>query len=93
MSSSRENEGDRTRRHVEFVAAHKATGQHILVEAKSRHRSGVMGRTGEQDEKPDIRFRRLINDAIAKDPDNPLAIFVDTNLPPKRAELFYETES
>jgi hypothetical protein len=89
----RENQGDRLRRHVEFVAVHKTTGQHILVEAKSRHRAGVMGRTGEQDEKPDIRFRRLINDAIAKDPDNPLAIFVDTNLPPKKAELFYEPES
>jgi hypothetical protein len=89
----RENQGDRLRRHDEFVAVHKTTGQHILVEAKSRHRAGVMGRTGEQDEKPDIRFRRLINDAIAKDPDNPLAIFVDTNLPPKKAELFYEPES
>ncbi len=89
----RENEGDRTRRHVEFIAVHKATGQHILVEAKSRHRAGVMGRTGERDEKPDIRFRKLINDAIAKDPHNPLAIFVDTNLPPRRAELFYEPES
>ncbi len=89
----RENERDRKRRHVEFIAVHKATGQHILVEAKSRHRAGVIGRTGERDEKPDIRFRRLINDAIAKDPDNPLAIFVDTNLPPKRAELFYEPES
>lgn len=89
----RENEADRARRHVEFIAVHKATGQHILVEAKSRHRAGVLGRTGERDEKPDIRFRMLINDAIAKDPHNPLAIFVDTNLPPKRAELFYELES
>ena len=89
----RENERDRNRRHVEFIAVHKATGQHILVEAKSRHRAGVMGRNGERDEKPDIRFRRLINDAITKDPGNPLAIFVDTNLPPRKAELFYEPGS
>lgn len=89
----RENERDPSRRHVEFTAIHRATGQHILVEAKSRHRAGVMGRVGERDEKPDIRFRRLINDAIAKDRTNPLAIFVDTNLPPKRAEFFYEPQS
>jgi hypothetical protein len=89
----RENERDPTRRHVEFTGVHKATGQHVLVEAKSRHRAGVMGRTGERDERPDIRFRKLINDAIAKDPNNPLAIFVDTNLPPKRAEFFYALQS
>ena len=93
LTLSGKTNGTGTRRHVEFIAVHKATGQHILVEAKSRHRAGVMGRTGERDEKPDIRFRKLINDAIAKDPNNPLAIFVDTNLPPKKAELFYEPES
>ena len=65
----------------------------MLVEAKSRHRQGVLGRPGEPDEKPDIRFRRLINDAIEKDRNNPLAIFVDTNLPPQRAEFFYEPQS
>ena len=89
----RENERDPTRRHVEFIAVHRATGQHVLVEAKSRHRQGVLGRPGEPDEKPDIRFRRLINDAIEKDRNNPLAIFVDTNLPPQRAEFFYEPQS
>ena len=78
---------------MEFVAVHKATGQHILVEAKSRHRAGVMGRTGEMDSKPDIRFQSLINDAIAKDPNNPLAIFVDTNLPIERAYRFYTPQS
>jgi hypothetical protein len=62
-----ENEKDPNRRHVEFIAVHKATRQHLLVEAKSRHRAGVMGRTGTIDPNPDIRFRGLINDAIAKD--------------------------
>ena len=89
----RENERDPSRRHTEFVAVHKATGQHILVEAKSRHRAGVMGRAGPLDPKPDIRFRKLINDAIAKDPNNPLAIFVDTNLPVERAYRFYTLQS
>jgi hypothetical protein len=89
----RENEKDPSRRHTEFVAVHKATGQHILVEAKSRHRAGVMGRTGTMDPKPDIRFQKLINDAIAKDPNNPLAIFVDTNLPIEKAYRFYTPQS
>ena len=68
----REDERDRSRRHVEFVAVHKGTGQHILIEAKSRHRAGVMGRAGVADTSPDLRFQRLINDATAKDPNNPL---------------------
>jgi hypothetical protein len=89
----RENEKDPNRRHVEFVAVHKATGQHILVEAKSRHRAGVMGQPGTRKDAPDIRFRRLINDAVAKDPNNPLAVFVDTNLPPNRAYRFYTPRS
>ena len=89
----RENEKDPCRRHVEFTAVHKATGQHVLVEAKSRHRGGVMGRTGTMDSFPDFRFRRLINDAVSKDPNNPLAIFVDTNLPFDRANRFYTPRS
>jgi hypothetical protein len=89
----RENERDPGRKHVEFTAVHKATGQHVLVEAKSRHRAGVMGRTGARDASPDLKFRHLIHDAVAKDPNNPLAIFVDTNLPPDRANRFYSPRS
>ena len=84
-----ENEKDPSRKHAEFVAVHNATGQHVLVEAKSRHRAGVFAEPGVRDSNPDIRFRGLINKAIEKDPKNPLAIFVDTNLPPARAQLFY----
>ena len=94
FSIIRENERDRSRRHVEFVAVHKSTNQHVLVEAKSRHRPGVMAQPGVRSSSPDLKFRRLINDAITKDPHNPLAIFVDTNLPPDRASRFYpETRS
>jgi len=77
-------------KNVEFIAVHKATRQHISVEAKSRHRSGVMGRPGVADPRPDTRFGGLINNATAKDPFNPLAVFVDTNLPPERTESFYK---
>jgi hypothetical protein len=89
---TRENEKDPTRRHVEFAATHKSTGQSILVEAKSRHRAGVMAQPGVRSE-PDMRFQKLINDAIAKDPNSPLAIFVDTNLPADRSRRFYELRS
>jgi hypothetical protein len=64
----------------------------VLVEAKSRQRAGVMGRGGQQQTSPDVMFRRLISNAVAKDPHNPLALFVDSNLPPERAQRFYEPQ-
>jgi hypothetical protein len=33
-----------TAKRAEFIAVHRKTGQHIAVEAKSRHREGVMGK-------------------------------------------------
>jgi len=41
-----EDESDGSRRHVEFTATHKITGQKISVEAKSKHRPGVLGQAG-----------------------------------------------
>ena len=86
-----ENERDPNRRHVEFVATHKNTGLRIAVEAKSRHRPGVLAQDGEPvaEDQVDFRFSRLIHDAVAKEPRLPLAIFLDTNLPPLRARKFY----
>jgi hypothetical protein len=89
----RENEKDPNRKHVEFMAVHKSTGQHVLVEAKSRHRAGVIAQPGAKKTSPDFRFQHLINDAKAKDLNNPLAVFVDTNLPPDRAQRFYTPQS
>lgn len=80
-------------KNVEFIAIHKETQQHIAVEAKSRHRPGVMGRPGAIDPSPDTRFGGLIHNAARKDPHNPLAIFIDTNLPPGRTESFYKPKS
>jgi hypothetical protein len=42
----REDEQDGSRRHAEFTALHKATGQRMSVEAKSRHRPGLLGQPG-----------------------------------------------
>jgi hypothetical protein len=83
------HEKDSTRKNAELIAVHMKTGQHVAVEAKSRHRDGVMGRPGNRQDDPDTRFGGLINNAIQKDPNNPLAIFVDTNLPADKAHRFY----
>lgn len=81
-----ENERDVSTRHAEFTAKHTMTGQLLSVEAKSRHREGVLGRSGQVAQKPSFTFARLINDAVAKKPRHPLVIFLDTNLPYKWAE-------
>jgi hypothetical protein len=81
-----ENEKDGSTRHAEFTATHTATGQKVSVEAKSRHREGVLGRPGISAERPSFTYARLINDAVGKNPPHPLVIFLDTNLPFKWAE-------
>ena len=81
-----EDEKDGNTRHAEFTARHKLTGQLLSVEAKSRHRRGVLGVLGAPETRPDFRLGSLINNAVAKKPNHPLVIFVDTNLPFKWAE-------
>jgi hypothetical protein len=81
-----ENQKDVSKRHTEFIATHTQTGQKVSVEAKSRHREGVLGRPGIAEERPSFTFARLINDAVRKNPPNSLVIFLDTNLPFKWAE-------
>ena len=39
-----EDERDGTRKHPELIATHRATGQKVAVEAKSRHLPGVLAR-------------------------------------------------
>lgn len=87
----REDEKDNTKRHAEFTAKHKATGQMISVEAKSKHRSGILGRPGtpQSHDKLSVRFGDLLNAAIAKNPPHPLVINIDTNLPERAAERLY----
>jgi len=91
----REDERDPTTRHAEFTATHKATGERFSVEAKSKHRPGVLGFAGtaQPDEKLSLAFGRLINDAAAKKPKHPLVIFLDTNLPFRAASRVYGPET
>ena len=91
----REDEQDRSRRHAEFTALHKATGQRISVEAKSKHRPGLMGQPGQPEphDRLRLRFGGLINDAVRKNPPNPLVIFFDTNLPFRGADCWLTPQS
>lgn len=86
-----QDQKDPTTKHAEFVAVHKRTGERVAVEAKSRHRPGVLAQPGsrKQDAEIDFRYGRLLNDAIKKNVKLPLAIFLDTNLPPATAEAFF----
>ena len=81
-----EDESDKTKRHPEFIATHKATGQKISVEAKSKHRHGVLGYKGKGSSNQRAGVRRLLNDALGKPTTHPYVIFVDLNLPPCTAE-------
>jgi len=80
-----EDEGDTTRKHAEFLATH-SSGLEIAVEAKSRHRDGVLDykappRHTIQEQTPKVAVEGLIRKALAKEPDYPYFIFIDVNLP------------
>ncbi|HLJ27485.1 MAG TPA: hypothetical protein VKY85_12300 [Candidatus Angelobacter sp.] len=90
-----ENQRDGASRHAEFTARHKQTGQQLSVEAKSKHRAGVIAMAGppQPHEKLSLRFGHLVNDAVAKNPPHPLVVFIDTNLPTRSADRVYVPES
>jgi uncharacterized protein YchJ len=79
-----EDETESGKKHVEFIASHRITGQRIAVEAKSRHRPGVLGYPGTampiEDIEPSIE--RLLKKALVKQVILPYVIFFDLNLPP-----------
>lgn len=74
-------------KHAEFVATHRPTGQQIAVEAKSRHRAGLINQPGEADFDDPLRgdaraIRSLYKQAVEKAPkDVPFVIFIDVNAP------------
>ena len=79
-----EDESDRSTKHTEFIATHRQTGMKICIEAKSKHRAGVLGMEGDRAADDEVRTRLggLINDALQKPHNHPLIIFLDLNLPP-----------
>jgi len=72
------------KKHCEFIAKHKKTGVCIAVEAKSRHRKGVIHTKGLSDEDKLMKGNvgGLLNKAKEQSPgDIPFMIFIDINSP------------
>lgn len=71
---------DTSRRNPEFYA--RKDGERIAVEAKSRHRPGVLNERGAFCEGSAAQIRRLYESAIGQNPgDCPFIVFIDVNLP------------
>lgn len=77
----------RDRKHGELIATHRPSGLRFVIEAKSRHRAGVIYEPGEFANDAPLRgeprgVRNLIDKATEKETgDLPLLIFVDYNGP------------
>lgn len=71
-----EDEKDGSRKHPEFVAVDPSSGFRIDVEAKRRHR-----RDGDSSER--LGVEPLIRDAVEKVRDQPFALFLELNAPPR----------
>lgn len=80
-----EDEMNKSIKHPEFVATHKKTGQMISVEAKSRHRAGVLGQIGQKTDFSKVAMGNLLNKALTKETNLPLVVFLDVNLPPPKS--------
>ena len=68
-------------KHAEFVASQKGSDHKLAVEAKSRHRPGVMGFKGERLVSQKAEIAGLLKEAVAKDPEPPLLVFIELNMP------------
>lgn len=70
-------------RHCEFFATERSTGLTVAVEAKSRHRQGVIDQPGTIDPaslRTDVGH--LLRQALQQSPgDRPFLVFVDLNMP------------
>jgi hypothetical protein len=88
-----EDETDKSNKHPEFIATHKSSGQKIAVEAKSRHRQGILDQPGmpKDESKVKASINRILNSALKKEPDHPFIVCIDLNMPPIKGNVF-ETE-
>lgn len=69
-------------KHPEFVAVGKESSPRLAVEAKSRHRPGVLGFPGKRSESVDtFDVDGLLRSALEKDPADPLLVFIELNSP------------
>jgi hypothetical protein len=84
-----EDESDNTASHCEFGATHIATGATYSVEAKSRHRPGVLGQAGTPQPWSEIEadLSRLFVRALRKQAAHTRIVFIDVNVPPSEGSL------
>src|ERR1700722_16983213 len=80
-----EDERDIEQKHVEFIAHHRESGEQVAVEAKSRHRQGVLSFTGvarhaKANQQPNITAN--LKKALAKTRSMPYVVCIELNLPP-----------
>lgn len=74
--------------HPEFTARHPTTGSEIAIEAKSRHRAGVLNEPGSRQATgpTSSEIKTLFAEALRQCPaELPAAIFIDLNVPPPQA--------
>jgi hypothetical protein len=75
---------DLSRPRPEFKARHRSSGSSLVVEAKSRHRKGVLGRPGQPPTRGELELdvSRLMRRALKKETDGlPYVICLDLNMP------------
>lgn len=79
-----EDETDLTSSHCEFSIRYPTTERSFSVEAKSRHRRGVLGRDGQVPplEKLNPDVARHLEAALGKSAKHERIVFVDLNMPP-----------
>lgn len=81
-----ENETDGSTSHCEFVATCKIDGKKFSVEAKSKHRSGILGQSGKKNkEETKIAIHNLLVKALKKEARYRRVIIIDVNMPPQES--------
>ena len=78
-----EDESDGRRKHAEFVATDPASGFVMAVEAKARQRM-IKGQFDMATIRPPVK--QLLDSAANKEPEHPLLVFLEVNLPPEPGE-------
>jgi hypothetical protein len=71
---------DAAKRNPEFIASKGS--EKVAVEAKSRHRAGVLHERGAFADEAPAEIKRLYEDAVGQNPGGmPFVVFIDVNLP------------
>jgi hypothetical protein len=79
-----EDETDSRESHCEFTATDRDTGHKYSVEAKSRHRHGILGHPGTRLPLEEIKgdVHGLLHKALKKSAKHERVVFLDLNMPP-----------